>query len=192
MTRLSRVESQAVTRARLVAAARELFRKQGYATTSVDRIAEAAGYSKGAVYSNFENKEAIFLAVLEAQAQESLNELLARIERAAGATAVVKLMADWADDRSRSGSWTLTLLEHARLAGIGSPSVRRQEEIIRGQWRQLGTCLVERFPGIAEDAETLGALLLEIAYAPAMTFVSTPTAGALIRLAMTGILRSKN
>ena len=77
---------------------------------------------------------------------------------------VAELMADWADDRSRSGSWTLTLLEHARLAGIGSPSVWRQEEIIRGQWRQLGTCLVERFHGIAEDAETLGALLHEIAY----------------------------
>jgi hypothetical protein len=70
--------------------------------------------------------------------------------------------------------------------------VRRQEENIRGLWRQLGTCLVERFPGIAEDTETLGALLHEIAYAPAKTFVSTPTSGALIRLAMTAILRSKN
>jgi hypothetical protein len=42
----------------------------------------------------------------------------------------------------------------ARLAGIGSPSLRQQEEIIRGLWHQLGTCLVERFPGITEDAET--------------------------------------
>jgi hypothetical protein len=65
-----------------------------------------------------------------------------------------------------------------RLASM-AVFMRRQEEIIRGQWRQLGTCLVERFPGIAEDAETLGALLHEIAYAPAMTVVSTPTAGAL-------------
>ena len=40
-----------MTRERLLAAARELFRKQGYATTSIERIAEAAGYSKGAVYS---------------------------------------------------------------------------------------------------------------------------------------------
>ena len=78
------------------------------------------------------------------------------------------------------------------LAGIGSPSARKQEEIIRGQWRQLGTCLVERFPDITEDAETLAALLLEIASAPALIFASTPTAGALMRLAMTGILRSKN
>jgi hypothetical protein len=70
--------------------------------------------------------------------------------------------------------------------------VRRQEEIIGGQWRQLVTCLVERFPGITEDAETLAALLLEIACGPALIFVSTPTAGALMRLAMTGILGSKN
>ena len=80
----------------------------------------------------------------------------------------------------------------ARRAGIGSPSLRRQEEIIRGQWRQLGTWLVQRFPGITEDAETLGALLHEMAYAPAMTFLSTPPAGALMRLAMPGIIRSKN
>jgi hypothetical protein len=56
---------------------------------------------------------------LEAQAQESLNELLARIEPA---TAVV-IMADWADDRSRSSSWSLTIQEHARLARIGSDHV---------------------------------------------------------------------
>jgi hypothetical protein len=47
-----------------------------------------------------------------------------------------------------------------------------------------------RFPGIAENAEILGALLSENAYAPSMTFVSTPTAGSLMRLAMTGILRT--
>ena len=73
MPRLSRVESQALTRARLLDAAQDLFRREGYATTSVDRIAEAAGYSKGAFYSNFEGKEAIFLAVLDAQSQESLD-----------------------------------------------------------------------------------------------------------------------
>jgi hypothetical protein len=69
-------------------------------------------------------------------------------------------------------------------------SVRRQEEIIRGHWRQLRRRLLNRFPGAAEDAEPLGALLHEIAYAPAMTFVSQPTAGNLIRLAITAILSS--
>jgi AcrR family transcriptional regulator len=65
MARLSRTESQQQTRARILEAARDCFTRAGYAGASVDMIAEAAGYSKGAVYSNFEGKEAIFLELLE-------------------------------------------------------------------------------------------------------------------------------
>jgi AcrR family transcriptional regulator len=47
----------------LLDAAERLFRRDGYAATSLDRIAGEAGYTKGAVYSNFPNKEAVFLAL---------------------------------------------------------------------------------------------------------------------------------
>ena len=188
MARLSRTESQALTRERLLAAARELFRRDGYATTSVERIAAAAGYSKGAVYSNFESKEAIFLAVLAAQGQASLDELLAAIDRAPDGAAIVELLADWAAERSRSGGWSLTILEHARSAEASSASLARQEAIIRHHWRQLGERLLRRFPHLATDATTLGALLHEIAYAPAMTFVAEPRAGELMRLATARLL----
>lgn len=188
MARLSRIEAQALTRERLLAAAHELFRRDGYAATSVERIAAAAGYSKGAVYSNFENKEAIFLAVLDAQGQESLDELLEAIDRAADGAAVIGLLVGWAEERSRSGGWSLTILEHARSAGACSGSLARQEAIIRRHWHRLGERLLRRFPGVAADAETLGALLHEIAYAPAMTFVARPGAGDLMRLATTPLL----
>jgi len=191
MPRLSRVESQALTRIRLLAAARDLFRREGYATTSVDRIAEAAGYSKGAFYSNFEGKEAIFLAVLDAEAQESLAPLMQAIDTARDAAAVVELLVRWAEERSSSGSWSLTVLEHARVAMKGAASLQRQEAIIRGNWRQLGECLSKRLPGLGDEPETLGALLSEIAYAPAMTFVSRPTAGDLMRLAVTHLFESR-
>ncbi len=190
MPRLSRVESQALTRIRLLEAAQDLFRREGYAATSVDRIAEAAGYSKGAFYSNFEGKEAIFLAVLDAQSQESLNPLMQAIDTAGDAAAVVDLLVHWADERSSSGSWSLTVLEHARSATKGAASLQRQEAIIRGNWRKLGECLSKRFPGLGYDPETLGALLNEIAYAPAMTFVSRPTAGDLMRLAVTRLFET--
>lgn len=189
MARLSRAESQAVTRERLLSAAHDLFRTEGYAATSVDRIAAAAGYSKGAVYSNFEGKEAIFLAVLEAQGRSGMTPLVAAIETAPDMAAVVELLVAWANDRSASGGWSLTILEHARLAGDGAASLRLQEEIIRRSWRELGEAICRRCPGIAEPAETLGALLHEIAYAPAMTFVSSPTAGELMRLAATQLLK---
>jgi len=190
MPRLSRVESQALTRIRLLDAAKDLFRREGYATTSVDRIAEAAGYSKGAFYSNFEGKEAIFLAVIDAQSQESLDPLMHAIDTAADADAVVELLVRWADERSSSGSWSLTILEHARAAVKGAASLQRQEAILRGAWRQLGDCLSKRLPGLGDEPETLGALLHEIAYAPAMTFVARPTAGDLMRLAVTRLFEA--
>jgi AcrR family transcriptional regulator len=63
--RLTREESKARTRAELIRAARRLFVRNGYAATSLADIAEEAGLTKGAVYSNFESKEDLFLALLE-------------------------------------------------------------------------------------------------------------------------------
>ena len=55
--RLTREESRALTRMRLLASARELMARAGYESVSIDRITEGAGYSKGAFYSNFASKE---------------------------------------------------------------------------------------------------------------------------------------
>src|SRR4029077_18498595 len=63
--RLSRAEQRDQTRARLLDAAEKVFVDHGFHAASVDQVAEEAGYSKGAVYSNFENKDELFLAVLE-------------------------------------------------------------------------------------------------------------------------------
>jgi len=65
--RLTRAESQAQTRQRLLLAAVEVFARDGYAGASVDEITEHAGYSRGAFYANFQNKDDLFLAMLEMQ-----------------------------------------------------------------------------------------------------------------------------
>ena len=64
-TRLTRAEQKAQTRAQLLAAADRLFEQQGYAATTLAQIAEEAGLTKGAVYSNFASKEELFLEMLE-------------------------------------------------------------------------------------------------------------------------------
>jgi AcrR family transcriptional regulator len=51
------------TRGAILATARELFGQSGFARTSMDRIAAAAGVAKGAVYHHFPTKEALFEAV---------------------------------------------------------------------------------------------------------------------------------
>jgi AcrR family transcriptional regulator len=62
--RLNRVEKKAQTRAAIVAAARRVFLARGFHAATLDDIAEEAGYTKGAVYSNFAGKDDLFLAVL--------------------------------------------------------------------------------------------------------------------------------
>ncbi len=63
--RLSRSERQTQTRESLITAATALFARRGYDATSVDEIAEKAGVTHGAVYSNFGGKEELLRAVLE-------------------------------------------------------------------------------------------------------------------------------
>ncbi|HEX6357467.1 TetR/AcrR family transcriptional regulator [Actinophytocola sp.] len=64
MTRLSRAEMQERNRARVLAAARDEFAEQGFRDTKIDLIAERAELTRGAVYSNFPGKRALYFAVL--------------------------------------------------------------------------------------------------------------------------------
>src|SRR6266542_4524759 len=66
--RLSRQDRKERTRADLVAAAREVFMRRGFHGASLEEISEQAGYTKGAVYSNFAGKDELFLAVFDAHA----------------------------------------------------------------------------------------------------------------------------
>ena len=70
--RLTRKQSQEQTQRHLLDAAIELFLEKGFARSSVEEIAERAGYSKGAIYSNFSSKEELALAVLERRGDEQL------------------------------------------------------------------------------------------------------------------------
>lgn len=67
VTRITREERRAQTRERLLEAAAEVFRREGFKAGSVERVAEAAGFTKGAVYSNFASKEELFIAMLDNQ-----------------------------------------------------------------------------------------------------------------------------
>lgn len=71
MARLTRAEQQERTRAAVLLAARREFAEHGYADAKVDRIAERADLTRGAVYSNFTGKRALYLAVLTDAAEQA-------------------------------------------------------------------------------------------------------------------------
>jgi AcrR family transcriptional regulator len=62
---MTRDESRQVTRRRLLDAAAKVFARRGYRRAAVEEIASEAGYTIGALYSNFSGKEEVLLALLE-------------------------------------------------------------------------------------------------------------------------------
>jgi hypothetical protein len=78
------------------------------------------------------------------------------------------------------------VLEHVRHARQNKTFGDRQAQLFRASWKRLGTALAAKLPA-DRDTEALGALICELAFAPAMGFTSGPTAGALVRLALSGL-----
>jgi AcrR family transcriptional regulator len=79
--RLRRDEQRQLTRAQLLDAAERVFARQGFQGASVAAIAAEAGYSHGAIYSNFNGKEDLFLILVE----ERIDARLAKVYQAADA-----------------------------------------------------------------------------------------------------------
>ena len=73
--RISRKESQARTRDRLIAVGRTHFLRDGLSGATAEQIAEEAGFTRGALYANFAGKEDLFLAVIQSSVDAELANL---------------------------------------------------------------------------------------------------------------------
>jgi AcrR family transcriptional regulator len=134
MARKTRVETQAETRAQLLKTARQLFFDDGYHPTSLEKVADAAGYSKGAVYSNFRNKDELCTAVLDEVRAERFGEVVAMLATP-DTPARIEALRNWAERVIGDPGWTSLEVEFAVHA-------RPNEE--------LRTELAGRFDGIVQ------------------------------------------
>jgi AcrR family transcriptional regulator len=80
--RLTRPEQKEATRARLLESAARVFARRGFHAASVEEVAEEAGFSKGAVYSNFSGKEDLFLAMVDARFEQRLEDVRRAVSQA--------------------------------------------------------------------------------------------------------------
>ena len=81
------------TIARLFAAAAEVFEERGVAAASVEQIAAAAGFTRGAFYSNFETKDDLVLAMIEDHVRRSMERNLALLVEHPDTVSFVQAMA---------------------------------------------------------------------------------------------------
>jgi AcrR family transcriptional regulator len=137
--RLTREESKQRTRAAVLAAAREVFARDGFHGATLERVAEEAGFTKGAVYSAFDSKADLFLAVYEARVAERI----ARVDMA---------VADWQRIMRAERSWTAALTEFWVHASR-DPQLRDRFAAAHRAWRRaLGEMIAA---AAAADGRTL-------------------------------------
>src|SRR5205807_5377103 len=125
LERLTPEKRRAMTRAHLLAAASEVFAERGFHSATLDEIADAAGFSKGAVYSNFANKEELFLALIQEQG-ESIVRDYAAFEEAEypHAAAQVAALADVYLRRDADLTKDWALLTEFNLYALRNPELR--------------------------------------------------------------------
>ncbi|MEM7003007.1 MAG: TetR/AcrR family transcriptional regulator, partial [Pseudomonadota bacterium] len=111
------------TRAALTTAARELFAENGYAATSTPEIVKAAGVTRGALYHHFEDKLAIFRAVLTAEFVAVANAIEARASNAPE-SAIAALM-----EGSRGYLSAMQDPGRVRIMLVEGPAVLGQHEV---------------------------------------------------------------
>ena len=135
VTRVPRSERKARTREELLAAARTVFLRRGFHGATLDEIADEAGYTKGAVYSNFVGKDDLYLALLaanyDARVEAYVGMLLdeATFDDAVRAVGRFMVAAD-----AREPDWLPTLAEFvahaARNESLRRRYVRVREEFL--------------------------------------------------------------
>ncbi len=148
MKRLSRAEQVERNRALVLDAARRLFLARGYHGATLEQIAEEAGFSKGVVYSQFDSKADLFLALLEARIEERAAEN-ARLAGSLRDGDLLSLIDHLARGDQATPGWLLLVIEfrvHAardaelsrRYAAVHARTVEALAGVLAEIWAQDG------------------------------------------------------
>ena len=184
MPALTREESQARTRRLLLEKGPEVVAREGYEGASIDKIAEAAGFSKGAFYSNFASKEEYFLELLERHAGQDVPEIAKVLKGVSGPDEIIERMAAWSTQRASDPIWGVLALELLRRAKRDKTYDRHHANLFREQWRGVGELLLPIAPGWSNpEPELLGAIVIELTYGASSGIGSHdgPSVGDLVR-----------
>lgn len=149
------------TRSLLIDAAEEVFAEKGFISATLDDIARAAGYTKGAIYKHFTTKEDLFLAVSDRYWRRYFDNFAEVISAEhLGARELDEIAARWRQLSRDRGA------EHAALGHEFSLYLLRNPEV-RERVAEKRSEVVEALAGfIVEGIDRLGATLL----IPPLTF----------------------
>jgi AcrR family transcriptional regulator len=127
------------TRARLIESATEVVAEHGFHAATVDRIAQRAGFSVGALYSNFKSKDELFFAVFDGH----LVWFAQRLEAVSDSAKPTAAISDWLGALATEPEQFHVFIEFWAYA-VRKPKVRRQFAKRMDQMRADVAAVIER------------------------------------------------
>jgi AcrR family transcriptional regulator len=116
--RLTRAQRQDRTHEQLLEAGLSVFLRRGYLAATVEEVAAAAGYTRGAVYKHFGGKEGLWQAIVDAHADAHLHGLRTALERAATRDELLAVLNPAGYVHEAAARWTSVSVEYlAAVAG---------------------------------------------------------------------------
>jgi len=151
----------------VLAAARRVFLARGYVGASLDAIAEEAGFSKGVVYSQFDSKADLFLALLERRVSERAEQNERAAAESAGAASVAALIRLAMRNFLEEPEWALLVAEfriqaardaslNSRYANVHAKTVERLARVLARVHERAGLSPVIPTTTMAEFVLALG------------------------------------
>lgn len=170
-------ERRARTRARLIAAAFDVFAEHGFTGASLEMICERAGLTRGAFYYNFASKEELFLAVMDREFENSMSGLAAAAMSPQGDLFGLVSVLNSSLVRDQI-AWAI-LTEEFRLHAMRDPeTARAYTERFENIYERLGLALEQAAAAyglrMLAPAETIAAIVAGI-------FLQTVSEGVLAR-----------
>ncbi len=109
------------SRERLLQAARTIFAEKGYEAASIESIALAAGYTRGAFYSNFRDKTVVLLELLRRDHEDVERELMRIVEAGNDREAMERAIHAYFRQRYRQPDACVMWMEAALLSVHDQP-----------------------------------------------------------------------
>ncbi|MCD0442509.1 TetR family transcriptional regulator [Glycomyces sp. A-F 0318] len=160
---VSRRTPRAEVQRRLIEAAAQEFAERGYAESRLEDIAARAGFTKGAVYSNFKSKQELFGAVLADRSDAELGAVMERLTEVDGiedaAAGAARLVAGEITGDTERGQLGLEFASRARrdeqVRAVLAPLRRSQRQIAA----EAIAAVTERLGAAAADPELVGLIV---------------------------------
>jgi AcrR family transcriptional regulator len=112
-----------LTRSLLIQSAEKIFARDGFEAARLEEIAADAGYTRGAFYANFENKEDLFFALLEAEISSRIENVRLQVDTSRTPAAKLKALRSFLLDMSLDHRWSL-LAPEFKLFAVRHPQVK--------------------------------------------------------------------